>query len=82
MGLLLVSSHPPQTDLERTEESSVRGRGSLDRAGCPISKDEVDVLGVGKNVAAKASNNQSVQQLSTNGLQQAQYQSLKNLKFP
>jgi len=42
----------------------------------------VDVLGVGKNVAAKASNNQSVQQLSTNGLQQAQYQSLKNLKFP
>src|SRR4029077_19396460 len=38
-------------------------------------------LAVGKNVTYKASNFQKAQQLSTNGPQQVQYQSLKNLIF-
>lgn len=36
---------------------------------------------VGKNVAAKASSFNKSQQLSANGPQEVQYQSLKNLKF-
>jgi hypothetical protein len=38
-------------------------------------------LSVGKNVTVKASNFNKAQQLSTNDLQQVQYQSLKNRKF-
>jgi len=38
-------------------------------------------MGVGKNVTVKASNFNKAQQLSTNGVQQVQYQSLKNLIF-
>jgi hypothetical protein len=38
-------------------------------------------LAVGKNVTVKASNFNESRQLSTNGLQQVQHQSVKNIKF-
>src|ERR1044071_3657516 len=38
-------------------------------------------LTVGKNVTLKASNFNKAQQLSTNGMQQVQYQSVRNIKF-